>query len=112
MIRFRPIGAAAFALAMLALPTFGLPSASKDPAQSSGGAGDGGQPGSRDAQEARRGSGGEGFVGIGADASLIERSYREGVAGATRLAAVERIGQMEVEDVPEPAELKRQLSEL
>ena len=30
MIRFRPLGAAAFALAMLALPTFGLSSA-KDP---------------------------------------------------------------------------------
>ena len=27
-------------------------------------------------------------------------------------AAAERIGQMEVEDAPEPAELKRQLSEL
>jgi hypothetical protein len=43
--------------------------------------------------------------------SLIEHSYEE-VAGATRLAVAERIGQMEVEDVPEPAELKRQLSEL
>jgi hypothetical protein len=28
------------------------------------------------------------------------------------LAAAERIGQMEGQDVPEPAELKRQLSEL
>ena len=42
---------------------------------------------------------------------LIKRSHEE-VAGAARLAAAERIGQMEVEDVPEPAELKRQLSEL
>jgi len=41
---------------------------------------------------------------------LIQRS-REEVAGAARLAAAERIGQMEVEDVPEPAELMRQLSE-
>jgi len=40
---------------------------------------------------------------------LIQRSHEE-VAGAARLAA-ERIGQMEVEDVLEPAELKRQLSE-
>jgi uncharacterized protein (DUF1778 family) len=44
--------------------------------------------------------------------SLIERSYEEEVAGAARLAAAERIGCMEIEDVPEPAELKRQLSEL
>ena len=43
---------------------------------------------------------------------LIQRSHEEEVAGAARLAAVERIGQMEVQDVPEPAELKRQLSEL
>jgi hypothetical protein len=43
--------------------------------------------------------------------SLIERSHEEEVAGAPRLAAAERIGRMEVEDVPEPAELKRQLSE-
>ncbi len=43
--------------------------------------------------------------------SLIERSYEEEVAGAARLAAAERIGRMEVEDVPGPAELKRQLSE-
>jgi len=43
---------------------------------------------------------------------LIERCYEEEVAGAARLAAAERIGRMEVEDVPEPAELKRQLSEL
>jgi Arc/MetJ-type ribon-helix-helix transcriptional regulator len=42
--------------------------------------------------------------------SLIERSHEEEVAGASRPAA-ERIGGMEVEDVPEPAELKRQLSE-
>jgi predicted transcriptional regulator len=43
---------------------------------------------------------------------LIQRSHEEEVAGAAGLAAAERIGQMEVEDVPEPAELKRQLSEL
>jgi len=43
--------------------------------------------------------------------SLIERSHEEEVAGAARLAAAERIGRMEVEDVPEPAEIKRQLSE-
>ena len=44
--------------------------------------------------------------------SLILRSHEEEVAGAVRLAAAERIGRMEVEDVPKPAELKRQLSEL
>ena len=43
---------------------------------------------------------------------LIQRSHEEEVAGAAQLAAAERIGQMEVQDVPEPAELKRQLSEL
>lgn len=43
--------------------------------------------------------------------SLIERSHEEEVVGAARLAAAERIGGMEVEDVPSPAELKRQLSE-
>ena len=43
---------------------------------------------------------------------LIQRSHEEEVAGAARLAAAERIGQMEVQDVPEPAELKRQLSQL
>ena len=43
--------------------------------------------------------------------SLIERSHEEEVAGAARLAAAERIGRMEIEDVPEPAELKRQFSE-
>jgi Arc/MetJ-type ribon-helix-helix transcriptional regulator len=43
--------------------------------------------------------------------SLIQHSNEEEVAGAARLAA-ERIGQMEVEDVPEHAELKRQLSQL
>jgi metal-responsive CopG/Arc/MetJ family transcriptional regulator len=43
--------------------------------------------------------------------ALIEHSYEEEVAGAARLEAAERIGQMEVKDVPEPAELKRQLSE-
>ena len=43
--------------------------------------------------------------------SLIERSHEEEVAGAARLKAAERIGQMEVEDVPEPAELKQQFSE-
>jgi Arc/MetJ-type ribon-helix-helix transcriptional regulator len=43
---------------------------------------------------------------------LIERSHEEEDASTARLAAAERIGRMEVEDVPEPAELKRQLSEL
>lgn len=42
---------------------------------------------------------------------LIERSHEEEVAGAARLAAAYRIGEMEVEDVPDPAELKRQFSE-
>jgi putative NADH-flavin reductase len=43
---------------------------------------------------------------------LIERSHEEvEVAGAARLEAAERIGRMKVEDVPEPAELERQLSE-
>ncbi|MGB3683095.1 MAG: CopG family transcriptional regulator [Rubrobacteraceae bacterium] len=42
---------------------------------------------------------------------LIERSHEEEVAGAARLAAAERIGTLEVEDVPDPAELKRQFSE-
>ena len=44
--------------------------------------------------------------------ALIEHSYEEEVAGAVRLAAAERIGRMEIEDVPEPTELKRQLCEL
>jgi uncharacterized protein (DUF1778 family) len=44
--------------------------------------------------------------------SLILRSHEEETAGPARLAAAERIGQMEVEYVPEPAELKRQLCEL
>ncbi len=44
--------------------------------------------------------------------SLIVRMLdQEEVAGAARLAAAERIGQMRVEDVPEPAKLKRQFSE-
>lgn len=43
--------------------------------------------------------------------SLIERSYEEEVAGAARLAAAERIGALEIEDVPDPDELKRQFSE-
>ena len=43
--------------------------------------------------------------------SLIEHSYEKEVAGAVRLAAAERIGRIEVENVPETAELKRQLSE-
>lgn len=44
--------------------------------------------------------------------SLIVRMLdQEEVAGATRLAAAERIGRMRVEDVPEPAGLKRQFSE-
>jgi Arc/MetJ-type ribon-helix-helix transcriptional regulator len=42
---------------------------------------------------------------------LIERSHEQEVAGAARLAAAERIGRMEVEEVPAPDELKRQLSE-
>ena len=42
--------------------------------------------------------------------SLSLRCYEEEVAGAARLAA-ERIGRMEVEDVPQPTQLKRQLSE-
>ena len=42
---------------------------------------------------------------------LIERSHEEEVAGVARLAAAERIGALEVEDVPDPAELKRQFSE-
>lgn len=42
--------------------------------------------------------------------TLIERSYEEEVARA-RLRAAQRIGEMEVEDVPGPEELKRQLSE-
>ncbi len=42
--------------------------------------------------------------------ALIEHSYEEEVLKA-RLAAAERIGAMEVEAVPEPGELKRQLSE-
>ncbi len=40
---------------------------------------------------------------------LIERSYEEEVAKA-RLTAAERIGAMEVEDVPESDELKRQFT--
>jgi len=40
------------------------------------------------------------------------RSKHEEAARAARLAAAERIGRMEVEDVPKPAELKRQLSEV
>jgi Arc/MetJ-type ribon-helix-helix transcriptional regulator len=44
--------------------------------------------------------------------ALIEHSYEEEVAGAARLAAAERIGRMEIEDVPEPTELKRQLCAL
>lgn len=43
--------------------------------------------------------------------ALIERSHEEEVAGAARLAAAERIGGMEVEDVPSPTELKRQFTE-
>lgn len=43
--------------------------------------------------------------------SLIERSYEEEIAGAARFAAAERLGRMEVEEVPEPDELKRQFSE-
>ncbi len=43
--------------------------------------------------------------------SLFERSHEEEVAGAARLAAAERIGRMEIEDGPDPADLKQQLSE-
>jgi hypothetical protein len=43
--------------------------------------------------------------------SLIEHSYEEEVAGVVRSQAAERIGQIEVEDVPQPTDLKRQLSE-
>ncbi|MDQ3436339.1 MAG: hypothetical protein M3491_03190 [Actinomycetota bacterium] len=44
--------------------------------------------------------------------SLIERSYEEAFADAARLAAAERIGRMEIERMPEPAELKRQFAEV
>jgi Arc/MetJ-type ribon-helix-helix transcriptional regulator len=43
--------------------------------------------------------------------SLIERSYEEEVAGAARLEAAERLGALEIGDVPDPDELKRQFSE-
>lgn len=39
------------------------------------------------------------------------RGDQKDVAGDARLAAAERLGSMEVEDVPELAELKRQFSE-
>lgn len=39
--------------------------------------------------------------------SLIEDSYQKEISRA-RLAASERLGEMSVEDVPEPEELKRQ----
>ena len=42
---------------------------------------------------------------------LIAHSYEEEVAGVVRSQAAERIGQMEVEYVPQPTELKRQFSE-
>lgn len=42
--------------------------------------------------------------------ALIEESYEEEVA-KERVAAAERIGAMEIEDVPPPEELKRQLAE-
>ncbi len=42
--------------------------------------------------------------------SMIERAHEE-FAGAARMRAAERIGGMEVEEVPSPAELKRQFSE-
>lgn len=42
---------------------------------------------------------------------LIEHSYEVEIAGVVRSQAAERLGQMEVEDVPQPTELKRQLSE-
>jgi hypothetical protein len=43
--------------------------------------------------------------------NLVAASLVSEVAGAARLAAAERIGRMEVEDVTHPTELKRQLSE-
>ena len=43
--------------------------------------------------------------------ALIEESYEEEVA-RERVAAAERIGAMEVEDVPPPEELKRQFTEV
>jgi hypothetical protein len=42
--------------------------------------------------------------------SLIESSYEEEVSGR-RLAAAGRLGEMEIEDVPDPGVLKRQLAE-
>lgn len=42
--------------------------------------------------------------------SLIEESYQEEIS-QQRLAASQRLGEMSVEDVPEPGELKRQLAE-
>lgn len=42
--------------------------------------------------------------------SLIERSYEEEVSGR-RFAAAERLGAMEIEDVPDTDVLKRQLGE-
>lgn len=41
--------------------------------------------------------------------ALIEESYEEEVA-RERVAAAERIGAMEVEDVPSPEELKREFA--
>jgi predicted transcriptional regulator len=42
--------------------------------------------------------------------ALIEESYEEEIA-REREAAAERIGAMEIEDVPAPEELKRQFTE-
>jgi len=42
--------------------------------------------------------------------SLIEESYQREMSRA-RLAASERLGEMSVEDVPEPQELKRQFAQ-
>ena len=42
--------------------------------------------------------------------SLIEDSYQEEIS-QKRLAASEHLGELEIEDVPEPAELKKQFAE-
>ena len=53
------------------------------------------------------------FIGLlgGSFGGLLFWGFFLGLAGPVRLAAAERIGRIEVENVPEPAELKRQLSE-
>lgn len=42
--------------------------------------------------------------------SLIEDSYQQEISHR-RLAASEHMGELEIEDVPEPAELKKQFTE-